>query len=42
MTTAALIKQCTNLGLAYSFQILVHYGHGEKHGSVLVDTVLEK
>ena len=30
------------MGLAYSFRDLVHYHHGEKHGSVKADMVVEK
>jgi hypothetical protein len=31
MTTVALIKENTSLGLAYSFRGLAHYPRGRKH-----------
>jgi hypothetical protein len=30
------------MGLPYSFRGLVHYHHGEKHGSMGADMVLER
>jgi len=42
MTKATLIKANISLGLAYGFRGSVHYHHGEKHGSVQADMVLEK
>ena len=42
MTTATLIKEDIYWRLAYSFRGLVHYDHGEKHGSIQADMVLEK
>ena len=41
MTTAALIKESSELGLAYSLA-LVHDHCGGKHGGVQVDMVLEQ
>lgn len=42
MTTATLIKDNIQLGLAYSFRSSVHYLHSEKHDSVQANMVLEK
>jgi hypothetical protein len=42
MATAILIKDNTELGLAYSFRSSVHYSHGWKHGSLQADMVLVK
>jgi hypothetical protein len=44
MTIATLIKENISLGLAYSFSFrgLVHYCHGEKHGSMQAGKVLGK
>ena len=42
MTRETLIKETFNWGWLNSFRGLVHYPHGEKHGSVQVDTVLEE
>ena len=42
LTMATLIKKNISLGLVYSFRGLVHYHHGEKHGSMQADMVLEK
>ena len=41
MTTATLIKESTESGLAYSFRHLVHCQHDRKDGSVWADRVLE-
>jgi hypothetical protein len=41
MTKATLKKANISLGLAYSFRGSVHY-HGEKHGIMQVDMVLEE
>jgi hypothetical protein len=42
MTMAALGKESIYPGLAYSSGGLVHYRHGEKHGSKRADVVLER
>lgn len=42
MTVAALGKESIYPGLAYSSGGLVHYRHGEKHGSKRADVVLER
>ena len=42
MGAATLLKESISLGLAYSFRDSVHYHHGEKHGTMQADTVLEK
>ena len=42
MTTATLIKEIIELGLAHCFRRKqVRYQHGRKHGSVQTDMVLE-
>ena len=42
MTTATLIKENIKQGLVYNFRSLVHYCHGEKHGGMQADTMLEE
>ena len=42
MTMATLIKENIKLRLVYSFADLVYLDHGEKHGSVQADMVLQK
>jgi hypothetical protein len=39
---ATLTNESIELGLAYSFRGSVHYRHGEKHGSVQADLVLQE
>jgi hypothetical protein len=38
MTIAILMKENTELGLAYSFRCSVHYHHIGKHGSVQAES----
>ena len=42
MTKATLIKENISLELAYRFRGLVHYHHGQGHGSIQTDMVLVK
>jgi hypothetical protein len=42
MTKVTLIKENIYLGLAYSFRGSAHCHHGEKHGSMQADKVLEE
>jgi hypothetical protein len=42
MTKAMLIKVGFLMGLACSFRGSVHYRHGEKHGSIQADKVLQE
>ena len=42
MTTATLLKDNIEFGLAYTFRGLIHYRHGGNHGTMQADMLLEK
>ena len=42
VTMTSIVKVNIELGLAYSFRGSVHYLHGEEHGCMQADMVLQK